>query len=187
MLPQIIASPHKFKGQWPEETIIASVRHHPIIMTKGGFLSLLFVAAGLAGLIGLSFSWRIWPCWILIIVGLLIFSRRWLMWFLSNFFVTDQRLIMIDYLGLFNRRTLEVTYDQVANQNYEIRGFFNTILSIGSVEIHNLAGTNPLIISDLSHPERLSREISQALHDWQTRHQPPAAPRSGGASRQAGH
>ena len=177
MLPQIIASPQKFKGQWPEETIIASVRYHPIIMTKGGFLSALLVAAGLAGLIFLSFGWRVWPCWILVLLGLVIFSRRWLMWFLSSFFVTDQRLIMIEYLGLFNRRTQEVTYDQIANQTHELRGFFNTILSIGSVEIHNLAGTNPLIISNLSHPERLSREISQSLHDWQTRHQSTTAAR----------
>ena len=170
MLPQIIASPQKFKGQWPEETIIASVRYHPIIMTKGGVLSTLFVATGMAGLILLSFDWRVWPCWILILLGVVIFSRRWLMWFLSSFFVTDQRLIMIEYLGLFNRRTQEVTYDQIANQTHELRGFFNTILSIGSVEIHNLAGTNPLIISNLSHPEQLSREISQSLRDWQTSH-----------------
>ncbi len=177
MLPQIIASPRKFKGQWPEETIIASVRYHPIIMTKDSFMAILFIAAGIAGLIWLSFGWRVWPCWILILLALLVFSRRWLMWFLSNFFVTDQRLIMIDYLGLFNRRTQEITYDQVANQTHELRGFFNTIFSIGSVEIHNLAGTNPLIISDLSHPERLSREISQALHDWQTRQQASTAAR----------
>ena len=175
MLPQIIASPHKFRGQWPEETIIASVRHHPIVMSKSFFMAILFIAAGVAGLIWLSFAWRIWPCWILIFIGLFILFRQWLMWFLSNFFVTDQRLIMIDYLGLFSRRTQEITYDQVANQNYEIRGFFSTIFSIGSVEIHNLAGTNPLIISDLSHPERLSREISQALHDYQTRQQSSAS------------
>lgn len=183
MLPQIIASPHKFRGQWPEETIIASVRYHPIVMTKAVFMAILFLVLGSAGLIMLSFGWRVWPCLILIAIGLLLVFRQWLMWFLSNFFVTDQRLIMIDYLGLFNRRTQEITYDQVANQNYEIRGFFCTIFSIGSVEIHNLAGTNPLIISDLSHPERLSREISQALHDWQTRQQAStqARPTGGGS------
>lgn len=183
MLPQIIASPRKFRGQWPGETIISSARYHPIVMTKAVFMAILFVVGGLAGLIWLSFGWRVWPCWILIIVGLLILFRQWLMWFLSNFFVTDQRLIMVDYLGLFNRRTQEVTYDQIANQNYEVRGFFNTILSIGSVEIHNTAGTNPLVISDLSHPERLSREISQALNDWQTSQQASASARPTGSGR----
>ena len=170
MLPQILASRQKFKGQWPEETIITSIRYHPIVMTKAGITGLLLASVGAASLIWLSFGWRLWPSWIFICLGVLVFIRQWLLWFWSNFFVTDQRLIMVDYLGLFNKKVLEVTYDQIANQNHEIRGFFNTIMSIGSIEIHNLAGTNPLIISDLSHPERLGGEISQALHDWQSRH-----------------
>lgn len=180
MLPPIFANPDKFKGQWPEETIITSLRYHPIVMTKAAIVGLLPLVAGTASLIWLSQSWRLWPSWILICLGLVVFARQWLLWFWSHFFVTDQRLILIDYQGLFNKKVLEITYDQIANQNHEIRGFFNTIMSIGSIEIHNLAGTNPLVISDLSHPERLGREISQALHDWQSRRgsnpPPPSRP-----------
>ena len=185
MFPQIFASPQRFKGQWPEETIITSIRYHPIVMTKAGTTSIILAALGIAALIWWPWGLRTQLGLVFICLGLIVFVRNWLMWWWSNFFVTDHRLLLIDYLGLFNRRVLEITYDQVANQNHEVRGLFNTMMSIGSIEIHNLAGTNPLVISDLSHPERLSREISQAIHDWQVRQgsQQATAGRPTGAQR----
>ena len=178
MIPQIFPSPQKFKGQSPGETVITSIRYHPIIMTRTVILTTLLLLAGVAGLVWLPFSWWSWFFVVFIGVGLVGFLRQWLLWWWSSFFVTDQRLIMINYAGLFNKKVLEITYDQIANQNHEVRGFFNTIMSIGSIEIHNLAGTNPLVISDLSHPERLCQEISQAMHDWQTRQVSTAPPPS---------
>ena len=60
MIPQIFPSPQKFKGQSPGETVITSIRYHPIIMTRTVILTTLLLLAGVAGLVWLPFSWWSW-------------------------------------------------------------------------------------------------------------------------------
>ena len=168
-------SPIYFTGQWSNEQVLLGFRSHPVVLSGPLIKSLLLLAIGVGAWTGLvvidpDFVWA----WLLALAGaliaILVFGRAWLMWHLSRIFVTDQRLVRFYYRGIFHKQISEVSYDRIATVNYRVRGLFNVMLAVGSIEVETLAAT-PVLLESIHKPKIVSSTISQALNEWRDRRQ----------------
>ncbi len=82
--------------------------------------------------------------------------RRWLIWYLDSFVLTNQRIVNIDQKGLFSRSISEAPFRAIQDVRYDINGFFPTLFRYGDVHVRTVAGElsmdgvpEPRVIQDL--------------------------------------
>ena len=103
-----------FEGQRSDEDVIFVLKRHPWVLSKAGFI-------GVGLIILLIISYLIFGASIVIsilLIGLIIFVMVYSLyiWFLYNnylYILTNQRLIIMEQVGLFNRRINESELDKL--------------------------------------------------------------------------
>lgn len=150
----------QFPGQLDDEEVLFVFRRHPVVMRKGFY----FVAVGviIGALIGMYsskdlqttgefFTKFFGPVGVGLLVGLLGFFYYWIGWYYSICIVTNERFVSITQKGLFKQRTVsDINLPRILSVNYEIHGFFETVLGFGTIIIQTLVGD--LVIKNVPHP-----------------------------------
>jgi uncharacterized membrane protein YdbT with pleckstrin-like domain len=92
----------------------------------------------------------------------LVFYRLMIYW-LDVWVITNQRIIDSRQLGYFNRKVEEVTLDKIQDVSVKTKGFFQTFLHYGDLDIQT-AGTEPRVIFlQIPNPEVVKRKISELV------------------------
>lgn len=127
------------------------------------FLVWLLVLAVLAGLIlifGLSkVSWI--PIIVLVVFGLLYSFYIWFTWNNSDYIVTNQRVIKIDQVSLFNRVISEAEIHRIQEMSTEISGPIHTMFNFGTVRIKTASEGSRLDLDDVTDPYDVQQVIVQ--------------------------
>lgn len=106
----------------------------------------------------LLLSYHFWGLMIFIIVlllGLLIGIRRYVIWSLNAFLVTNKRIIDFDQTSLFNKNVNEVFFAKIQDIGYNKKGFFSTLFNYGNVIIKTANSDGDLALKYVYQPEKI--------------------------------
>ncbi len=153
-----------FEGQRQGEEVIYVFRRHILTSVKGLFFLFFMVAVGFVPIL-------IWPdnqnmvfVWMgFVMLGLLGFGYSYLLWYFSFYIVTNQRLRQTRQKGLFKKTVVDLSLENIQSASFGVPGVFGSIFNYGTILIQTGAGD--LVLSMVSHPEKVYNEIENARHD----------------------
>lgn len=152
------------------EKIMGIVRKHWWILFTWGFG--LFVMAVLPIIVGITmlvfapdgagekyfyiggFLYSIWlsALWV-------IFFIEWTDYYLDVWVITDKRVVDIEHMGLFNRETSTVRFEDIEDITIEVHGIIPTLLRYGTITIQTAGSQNEFYIRNATNPEKAKEEI----------------------------
>lgn len=152
----------QFSGQREGEEVLFVFRRHIIAMRKGFYLLLIpFAISAIPPLIWQSkLELFLLPLGGLLIGGLL-FSYHFLMWFYTYYIVTDQRIRQVTQRGLFGTDVVELQLSKVQNISYNIPGFAGEIFKFGTIVIQTFVGD--LVIRNVEYPDKTYNKLQDAV------------------------
>ena len=153
-----------FEGQRQGEEVVYVFRRHILTSVKGLFFLFFMVAVGFVPIL-------IWPdnqnmvfVWMgFVMLGLLGFGYSYLLWYFSFYILTDQRLRQIRQKGLFRKTVVDLSLENIQSASFGVPGVLGSIFNYGTILIQTGAGD--LVLSMVSHPEKVYNEIENARHD----------------------
>src|SRR3990167_1035813 len=170
--------------QRPTEHVIFMLRRHWIVVVIQLARLALFVIGPIAVyfIVKLLYGFSLphtTPLYALVVVILGIyylfiwdfFFSDFIDYFLDIWVLTDQRVVSIEQLGLFNRLVSELNIMNVEDVTSEVRGFFPTVLNYGEVHIQTAGSQKRFVFEQVPEPQKVAQVImevhNQVLYHWQ--------------------
>ena len=174
-------SPHKVKTMFPSqregEKVIMMLRRHWVIIWRYLSMLILFniIPVLVFAFLFLFLGWTVvpgTPLYLMLVFGIsLYYLMIWLHYFhefvdfhLDIWIVTDQRIINIEQIGLFNRVISELNILKVQDVTSELKGKVQTMLNYGNVYIQTAGTTQRFQFEQVKDPEEIARIIIR-VHD----------------------
>ncbi len=166
----LIAPPHEsFEIQEPQEKIILFLRPHWFTTLRWFFITLILLI--LPAIIkplpppffftwGARFIDAATILWYLFV--LTYFLRSFLSWYYDVYFVTDERVISIDFKNMMAKRVSDTKIDRIQDISFSQRGFFQSTLDYGDVLIQTAAEQNLFVFKNVPKPKYIT-EVLQTL------------------------
>jgi len=151
-----------FDGQRDGEELLFVFRRHIIAMRKGFYLLLIpFAVSAIPPLIWQdNLALFLLPLGGLLL-GLLLFSYHFIMWYFTVYIVTDQRIRQITQRGLFGKDVVELRLSKIQNISYNIPGFSGEMFGFGTIVIQTFVGD--LVINKVEHPDEIYNKLQDAV------------------------
>lgn len=121
------------------EKAILMLRSHPFTQIHWIFNALLMIVLILLVdlLFGQLFSFRLF-IWMNVLVFVGAFAYAWynfLIWYYTVGFVTNQRVIDLDYYGIVKRKVTQAPINKIADVTARSSGFFRQVYNYGDVNV----------------------------------------------------
>jgi hypothetical protein len=151
-----------FDGQRPGEEVQFVFRRHMIAMRKGFYLLLVpFIISSIPPLIWQNnLELFLLPIGGLLL-GLLLFSYHFIMWYFTIYIVTTQRLRQITQHGFFGKDVVELQLSKIQNISYNIPGLSGELFHFGTIVIQTYVGD--LVINNVEHPDKTYNRLQDAV------------------------
>jgi len=151
-----------FDGQRDGEELLFVFRRHMIAMRKGFYLLLIpFAVSSIPPLIWQS-NLELFLLPIAgLVVGLLLFSYHFLMWYFTVYIVTDQRIRQITQHGFFGKDVVELRLSKIQNISYNVPGLSGELFGFGTIVIQTFVGD--LVINKVEHPDKIYNKLQDAV------------------------
>jgi uncharacterized membrane protein YdbT with pleckstrin-like domain len=152
-----------FEGQRPGEEVLYVFRRHIIAMRKGFYLLLIPLAIT-------AIPPLIWQSNLELfllplggfILGLILFSYHFIIWYFTIYIVTNERIRQITQKGIFGKDVVELRLSKIQNISYNIPGFTGEIFKFGTIVIQTFVGD--LVIRYVEYPEKTYNELQNAVN-----------------------
>lgn len=151
---------YSFQGQRSGEQVVVLVNQHtwvllPVALT---WLILIAIIAGSFWIFGASSISSV------IVSGAVIFGAlysiyQWYIWNNGIYILTNQRVINIDQVNLFNRLISEAEINRIQEISTEIAGPIHTMLNFGTVKIQTASTTGMMDLENVPDPYNIQQEI----------------------------
>lgn len=153
-----------FQGENPDESIIFVLRRHPWTLFKSGVTVIFLLLIITAIFIKFQGSWvTSWTFFILLPISLYLVLRTWFIWSNSMYVLTNQRLIVVDQRGWFDRKVGELALDDILKISHEVTGAGATMFNFGDVAIIASGATEAdLILRAIYDPYEVQQRIIRA-------------------------
>lgn len=153
-----------FDGQRDGEELLFVFRRHIIAMRKGFYGLLIPFAIS-------SLPVFIWQDNLNIfflpmagfIIGLLIFSYHFVLWYYTVYIVTNERIRQVTQNGFFGTDVVELRLSKIQNISYNVPGFSGEVFGFGTIVIQTFVGD--LVIHKVEHPEKTYNKLQSAVMD----------------------
>jgi len=149
------------------EKILFEVRRHWfVIVSESALIALLalmpFIALGASSTVHLStqlFYVILFLCagWLLTLWS--VFFIIWTNYYLDVWIITDQRIIDIEQLNLFNRVVSEFRLDRVQDITIKVNGLIATILGFGDIHVQTAGEMEKFLIKSAPKPYEVKDKI----------------------------
>lgn len=151
-----------FDGQRDGEELLFVFRRHAIAMRKGFYLLLIpFALSSVPPLIWQNTLELFLLPIAGLVVGLLLFSYHFIMWYFTIYIVTDQRLRQITQHGFFGKDVVELRLSKIQNISYNIPGLSGELFGFGTIVIQTFVGD--LVINKVEHPDEIYNKLQDAV------------------------
>lgn len=151
-----------FDGQRDDEQVLFVFRRHLIAMRKGFYLLLIpFTLSALPPLIWQDNLQLFLLPIIGLLLGLLLFSYHFIMWYFTVYIVTDQRIRQITQRGFFGKDVVELRLSKIQNISYNIPGLSGELFHFGTIVIQTFVGD--LVIHKVEHPDKTYNKLQDAV------------------------
>ena len=160
-----------FETREKEEKIILFLRQHPVVNVKWILITaIMIVVPELVKLLGILSSLPTGPQIILIMVWYLITMayafESFLGWYFNVYFVTNERVIDVDFYNLIDKRVSEASLSKIQDVSYTTAGVFGTLFNYGDVFIQTAAEVSEFQFDLVPFPEK----VIKVLGDLKTKH-----------------
>ena len=153
---------YSFRGQRPDESVVLVTKQHiwllmPILLAWafiGAIITASLLIFGASKVTSITLA-------VLIFIGLIYTFYSWFTWNNSQYIVTNQRVIKIDQVGLFNRMISEAEIHRIQEISTEIKGPLRTMLNFGTVRIKTASDDSKLDLGDVTDPYDVQQAIVQ--------------------------
>lgn len=163
----------------PEEKVLLKLRKHWIILVRDvsatALLGILpFLLFGIVGLtvsapFNLSglipFAGLVSALWLLVIWMTL--AVVWTNYYLDLWVVTNQRIVSVDQINLFNRKITTLALENIQEISVQTENVFETFMHYGTVNIETASPENDVLMEGIPHPERIRTIILQEASIFQ--------------------
>lgn len=154
-----------------DEELIKIIRKHWIILALPFLKALLIiVTAFLLSHWLLFYEWGVVIFFVWLLIGLVYWFYKWLVWYLDCFIVTNQRIIDIHQKGLFNRIVAEANLNNIQDVIYQIQGIIATFLNFGEVRIQLSGNSGVIVMEQIKDPQKV-RELIVELQETEVMNQ----------------
>jgi len=155
--------PLDFEGQRSDEQLLFVFRRHIISMRKGFYLLLIpFAISAIPPLIWQS-NLELFLLPIAgLVLGLMLFSYHYVLWYFTVYIVTDQRIRQVTQRGLFGKDVIELRLSKIQNISYNIPGFSGEVFQFGTIVIQTFVGD--LVIHQVEHPDKIYNKLQDAVN-----------------------
>lgn len=151
-----------FDGQREDEQLLFVFRRHIIAMRKGFYLLFIpFVISAIPPLIWQSNMELFLLPVAGLVIGLVLFSYHFIMWYFTLYIVTDQRLRQITQHGFFGKDVVELRLSKIQNISYNVPGLSGEMFGYGTLIIQTVVGD--LVIHKVEHPDKIYNKLQDAL------------------------
>lgn len=159
-----------FEGQRSDEKLLFIFRRHIIAMRKGFYLLLIpLVITAIPPLIWQSnLELFLLPIGGLVL-GLILFSYHFILWYFTVYIVTDQRIRQVTQKGFFGKDVIELRLSKIQNISYNIPGFSGEVFQFGTIVIQTFVGD--LVIHKVEHPDKTYNKLQDAVANAVARHE----------------
>lgn len=153
----------QFEGQHEGEALLFVFRRHIIAMRKGFYA--LLIPFALSSIPPLIWQDKL-ELFLLpiagLILGLLLFSYYFIMWYFTVYIVTTERIRQVTQKGLFGKDVVELRLAKIQNISYNIPGFSGEVFKFGTIVVQTFVGD--LIIRMVEHPSEIYNKLQDAVH-----------------------
>ncbi len=153
-----------FEGQREGEELLFVFRRHLIAMRKGFYgLLIPFALSSIPPLIWQNnLELFLLPIGGLLL-GLLIFSYHFVLWYYTVYIVTTDRIRQVTQSGFFGTDVVELRLAKIQNISYNVPGFSGEVFGFGTIVIQTFVGD--LVIHKVEHPDKTYNKLQAAVHD----------------------
>jgi len=153
-----------FKDQYDDEEVLLAFRKHPVVMRRGLIYFMIAILLGtIPSFIKPELSYFYMGLAGGLILGIILALPSWIYWYFSLFILTDQRFIQIIQKGFLKKSFSDIGLKQVQSVNYHIVGLQETLLGFGTIVVQTYLGD--VVIHDVHHPEKITKELSKLLRE----------------------
>jgi uncharacterized membrane protein YdbT with pleckstrin-like domain len=155
-----------------DETLVLTRRPHVKYLFGVGFLALAAIIAGIAAAQLLNpgandkNGWITWASFVVPVLALLNFLRKWIVWSRDVLMLTSQRLITRK--GLIAKSTMEIPLDRINNISCE-QSVGERVTGSGDLVIESGGEQGRAVFSNISKPADVQREIYRQMERNQAR------------------
>jgi len=152
-----------FNGQRSDEELLFVFRRHMVAMRKG-FYSLL-IPLVITSIPPLIWSYNLELFLLPIggfILGCILFSYHFILWYFTIYIVTNQRIRQITQRGLFGKDVIELKLSKIQNISYNISGLSGELFKFGTIIIQTFVGD--LVIHNVEHPDKIYNKLQDAIN-----------------------
>lgn len=97
---------------------------------------------------------------------LLVFAygfERLLIWFFTVNIITNDRIIDVDFVGLFNKNFAEAQFTKIQDVRSEVAGAFQLAFNYGDVFVQTAAEMTNIEFDDIPYPDQVSRLVGELV------------------------
>lgn len=152
----------------PNEQILATFRKHHIILFQKlapvlaiAFVALFIIATPLASKISTG-GGVIFFGSIILLFALAYAFVVWTKFYFDVWIVTTIRLVDIDQIALFNRKTSTLELENIEDITVKVEGLLQSMVSYGTLSVQTAGHIQEFIISDISDPEAAKQVLYTA-------------------------
>ena len=166
----LVMFPKKIKSELLQEgeSMVLLVRQHPLTLVGPFLLMLLALGApavmmmwsGLAALNPL-FLMAIWIFWYVAVLGVSLSFA--IIWFYNVNILTNKRIISVSFPYILQTKTATTSFSKVEDHSVKANGFWESILSYGTVEIQTAGEQREFAFSKIPHPEEVNALLSELM------------------------
>ena len=150
----------------PGEQILSILRkHYLLLMSRLGIIGLLFLLPVFLMFIPLGkntggITTFFGALWMLAMLGWGFVV--WTKYYLDTWIVTNCRLVDIDQVGLFNRKSSTLDLKHIEDITIRIEGFVNSIIECGTLSVQTAGHIQEFRIENIAYPEAAKQAIYSA-------------------------
>lgn len=108
--------------------------------------------------IGLLGIWLFGGLYVMFVLSF--FMTEWIFWYQDAWIITQDRLIDIQIVSLFNRRMSQISFTQVQDVRVEIQGYLQNIFNYGTVLVQSAGHQSFFQLNAIPRPSEIASEIS---------------------------
>lgn len=97
---------------------------------------------------------------------LLVFAyafESFLIWFFTVNIITTDRIVDVDFIGLFNKNFAEAQFSKIQDVRSEVKGAFQLTFNYGDVFVQTAAELTNIEFDDVPFPDQISRLVGELV------------------------
>lgn len=100
------------------------------------------------------------------------FYLKFVLWYFDCWVITDKAVIDYFWSNIFSKKVIRMEYDTLEGIAHEVKGFLNTVLNKGKIQLLKHSDHNDVALLNASNPKHIEHMILQSMKAHEAAHAP---------------